>query len=184
MSGQKISTQDVLKVFGVSGVIIASVVFPNLPIAIGAVVKIWKNVNRRDLGIIVRRLQKQDMLSVKENRGKVSIEITDRGKRRLLEYDYQNLEIKVKKRDNKWRLVFFDIPENKKINRDAFRKKLIELGCIRVQDSVFASAYPCKNEIDFLCNFLEISDFVSLVTLDKFERGEELIFKKNINLND
>lgn len=178
MSGQKISTRDVLKVFGSSGVVVASLVFPNLPIAIGAVIKAWREVNKRELGIIVRRLQKQQMLSIKEKGDKVSIEITDKGKRRLLEYDFQNIKIKAKRRDNKWRLIIFDIPENKKINRDAFRKKLLELGCIRIQDSVFVCAYPCKNEVDFLCNFLEISDFVSMVTIDKFERGEELIFKR------
>lgn len=72
----------------------------------------------------------------------------------------------------------FDIPDEKKNARDSFRRKLQQLGCIKLQESIFVSAYPCKKEIDFLCHFLEISDYVSLAVLDKIERGEQLIFKR------
>ena len=88
------------------------------------------------------------------------------------------MELKSKRRDGKWRLIIFDIPEKKKSARDVFRRKLLELGMIRLQDSVFVSAFPCKNEIDFLANFLGISDFITLVSLDGIERGEQLIFKE------
>ena len=130
------------------------------------------------MGRIVKRLEKQEMISMRENGDKIAIEITEKGRKRLLEYDFENIKLKAKRRDGKWRLIIFDIPEDKKIKRDAFRKKLIELNCIRLQDSVFASAFPCKNEIDFLCNYLQISDFVSLIVLEKFERGEKLMFRK------
>lgn len=178
MDEGKITTKDVLKVLAITGVVVASIAIPNLPMALGAAYKQWKNVNRKDLGRIIKRLQKQEMLEIQEDHGKIRFIITERGKRRLLEYDFENLELKTKKRDGKWRLIIFDIPEDKKKNRDAFSKKLRELGCIRLQDSVYASAFPCKNEIDFMCHFLGISDFVTLASLDKIERGEELIFKK------
>lgn len=96
----------------------------------------------------------------------------------MLKYDFDIIALKAKRRDGKWRLIVFDIPESKKVNRDAFRSKLLQLGCIRLQDSVFVSAFPCKDEIDFLCHYLEISDFVTLVSLDRIERGEQLLFKK------
>lgn len=178
MSDKKIITREVLKVIAIGGVLIGSALIPTLPIAAGVVVKAWKDVNKKDLGRIIKRLEKQEMISINEMDGKVSIEITEKGKRRLLEYDIENIELKSTKRDGKWRLIIFDIPEEKKKSRDAFGKKLLQLGFLRLQDSVFVSAYPCKNEIDFLANYLEISDFVTLVTLDKIERGEQLIFKK------
>lgn len=156
----------------------ASALFPNLPIALGSIYKVWKNVNKKDLGRIIKRLEKQEMISIKESDDKISIEITDKGKRRLLEYDFENIELKAKKRDGRWRLVIFDIPEDKKSSREIFRRKLLQLGLTRFQDSVFACAYPCKKEIDFLCHFLGISDYVTLVSLNEIERGEKLIFKK------
>lgn len=177
MNDKRITTQEVLKILAVGSLVFSSMLAPGLPIAVTGVVKAWKNFNRKDIGRIIKRLQKQQMLSIKEIDGKTIIEITDKGKRRLLEYDFENIELKVKKRDGKWRLIIFDIPENKKHSRDVFVRKLKQLNCIRLQDSVYVSAFPCKNEIDFLCNLLEISDFVSVVSLSKIERGEELIFK-------
>src|SRR3989344_5663149 len=129
----KVTTKDVLKVIAVSGVVIGSFVIPALPIAAASAFKIWKNFNRRDVGRILKRLEKQQMISVKEY---------------------------------------------KKSAREVFRRKLKQLDIIQLQKSVFASAFSCKNEIDFLCNFLEISDYVTLVSLNKIERGEQLIFKK------
>ncbi len=176
--GQKITTRDVLMVLGIGAVFVGSIVAPGLPKGVVAAVKAWKFVNRKDLGRIIKRLHKQEMLSIYEGDGKVAISITDKGKRRLLEYNFESLSLKAKRRDGKWRLIIFDIPEGLKRNRDAFAKKLLQIECIKLQDSVYVSAYPCNKEIDFLCHFLEVSDYVTVVILDKFERGEEVIFKK------
>lgn len=178
MSEEKITTRDVLKVIAIGGIVAASLAAPNLPLALGYVYKKWKNFNRRDLGRIIKRLEKQEMISFKEVGNQIRIEITEKGKSRLLEYDFENIQLKSKKIDGKWRLIIFDIPEDKKISRDAFRRKLLQLGFIRLQDSVFVSAYPCKREIDFLCHYLGISDFVTLASVNEIERGEKLIFKK------
>lgn len=185
MNDRKIITREVLKIIAVSGVLIGSALIPTLPMAAGAVIKAWKNINKKDLGRIVKRLEKQQMVSLKERAdGRILITITDRGRKRLLEYNFENLELRHKNRDGKWRLVIFDIPEDKKNTRDVFRRKLLQLDFIRLQDSVFASAYPCKTEIDFLCHYLGISDFVTLVSLNKIERGEQLIWKQYQDFGD
>lgn len=175
---KKIKTLDVLKVLAAGSVIVGTVILPVLPMVLVGAIKLWKDVNKTDLGRIIKRLEKQEMLTINEKEGKTFIEITEKGKKRILEYDFENMKITSKKRDGKWRIIIFDIPEGKKRNRDAFRKKLVQMGCIRLQDSVFVCAFPCKSEIDFLAHYLEISDFVTLATIGKIERGEELIFKK------
>lgn len=175
---KKIKTRDVLKVIAATGIVVGTAAVPSLPMILVGAVKVWKDVNKVDLGRIITRLKKQEMIAIREKDNKTIIEITQKGKRRLLEYDFENIERKAKKRDGKWRLIIFDIPEEKKRNREAFRSKLIQLDCIRLQDSVFVSAFPCKEEIDFLCHYLEISDYVTVAVLDRIERGEELIFRK------
>lgn len=180
----KIVTKDVLQVLGLGALVVTAVALPGLPKALMEIHKSFKNANRKDFGRIIHRLNQQKMLSIKENGDNWIVEITEKGKRRLLEYDFENISLKARKRDNKWRLIIFDIPEHRKGSREVFRKKLNELGFLRLQDSVFVSAFPCRNEIDFLCNFLGISDNVSLIVLDKFERGEELLFKKFPNFED
>lgn len=178
MEKRNLNSHDVLQVLAMGGIVLTSLVIPNLPMALGAVVKAWKHLNRRELGKIIKRLEKQDLIAISENNGKTQIIITDKGKKKLLEYDFENIELNTKKPDGKWRLIIFDIPEHNKRSRDAFRRKLLQLNCIRLQDSVFASAYPIQQEVDFLCHYLGISDFVTLASVDRIERGEKLIFKK------
>lgn len=178
MAEDGITTKDVLKILAVSGIVISSMIVPTAPMAAGAALKIWKKYHRKDLGRIFKRLEKQQMISFKEKDEQTLIEITEKGKRRLLEYDFENISIKKKKIDGKWRLVIFDIPEDKKSSRDSFRRKLLQMEFIRLQDSVFATCYPCKKEIDFLVHYLGISDFITLIKVDQIERGEKLIFKR------
>lgn len=173
-----VKTKDVLKALAVSSLVLSSIAFPGLPKALNTLNKSFKKFNQKNLGRIIKRLEKQEMLSIREHGNQIIIEVTEKGKRRLLEYDFENIEIKAKKRDVKWRLIMFDVPNEKKSSRDAFRRKLLQMGCIMLQESIFVCAFPCKKEVDFLCHFLEISDYVTLVSLDKIERGEQLIFKK------
>ncbi len=174
----KLKTKDVLKIIGVGGLVVASIFSPNLAKAFFEISKDFKDIKKKDLGRIVKRLEKQRMVDFSEVNGQIKIAITDRGKTRLLKYDYDDMTIKKLKVDGKWRLVIFDVPEKRKRDRDAFRRKLLELGFIRLQDSVFAGVYPCKEEIDFLANYLNISDFVTLAVIEKIERGESLNFIK------
>ena len=174
----KILTRDVLGVIGLAGVVIASAALPVLPLALAGAVKVWKDVNRKELSRIVKRLEKQKMISFRENGDKVAIEITEKGKRRLLEYNFEEMTIKSPKKDGKWRLVLFDIPNRKRISRDLFRKKLKQMGFSALQESVFASPYQCKDEVDFLCNYLLISEYVTLLSVNEIERGEKLLIQK------
>jgi DNA-binding transcriptional regulator PaaX len=179
----KIKTRDVLKVVAVGGLVVSVGVCPGIPMALAALVKAWDGVNKSNLGRIITRLEKQEMISFNDMGGKTSITITEKGKRRLLKYDFESIELKRKKRDGSWRLIIFDIPEDQKRNRNAFVKKLREIECVRLQDSVYVSIYPCLNEIDFLCHYLNISDFVTVLTVNKIERGEKLFFQSESDFN-
>ena len=81
---KKIKTLDVLKVLAAGSVIVGTVVIPVLPMILVGAVKLWKDVNKTDLGRIIKRLEKQEMLTIREREGKVSIEITEKGKKRKL----------------------------------------------------------------------------------------------------
>ncbi len=173
----KITSKEVLKIVGVSSIIVSSFVAPGLPSALTKTIKGWKYFNKDHLGKIVKRLNKQELISIREENNQTILKITEKGKLRILQYKFNEIALNRKKSDQKIRLISFDIPERKKKNRDLFVKKLKELGMIKWQESSWVSAYPCKKEIDFLCNYLEISDYVTLLSIDKIERGGQLIFK-------
>ncbi|OGD29854.1 hypothetical protein A2833_01605 [Candidatus Azambacteria bacterium RIFCSPHIGHO2_01_FULL_44_55] len=59
--------------------------------------------------------------------------------------------------DKKWRLVIFDIPEKRKIAREALRCKLKEMNFIKIQHSVWAVPFPCDKEINLIKTVFNLS---------------------------
>lgn len=68
--------------------------------------------------------------------------------------------------DRKVRLVIFDIPDEKRIARNAFRKGLREMGFFQFQKSVLAHPFPCKKEVIDLATQLGIYDYVEICTVE------------------
>ena len=109
----------------------------------------------------LKRLEKQRIVEIREKGDKAIITITEKGKKRLLKYNIDNIKIKIpKKWDKKWRIVSFDIPERQKNAREALRRKLKELDFFPLQKSLFIFPYPCKNEVDFIVEIFQIENFV------------------------
>jgi len=110
-------------------------------------------------------LNRRKLIRIKNIDDKVIIELTEKGKKRKLEYDINNIKIKEHKEwDEKWRMVIFDIPENRKSARDALRRKLKNIGFIQFQRSVWIFPYPCEDEIDFINEYFGIGRYVNMVT--------------------
>lgn len=113
--------------------------------------------------------------------GKGRFTITAKGKARLSKIKLDKIKVvKPGKWDGKWRLLTFDIPEEKTRLRDYFRKRLKEIGFYHFQRSVFVIPYPCKEEIDMMCDDLGIMPNVHLITAERFEGDEDLVKKYNL----
>jgi len=80
--------------------------------------------------------------------GNFILSATELGKQRELRDRVKHLKINPPKQwDGKWRLVMFDIPENRRRARNLFSAKLRELHLYRLQKSVWVCPYACKEEI-------------------------------------
>lgn len=123
----------------------------------------------------LRRLRSRGMVTWQESGGAVKIVLTEKGRRRALQYRAEELRLPRKGRwDGKWRLVFFDIPNSRKTARDALRQRLQELGMYRMQESVFVYPFPCEDEVDFLTELFEVTLFVNIAVVDRFSDEREL----------
>lgn len=110
------------------------------------------------------RLRKQKLIDFKENGKFCKIILTENGKEVFLRFNYEELKIKNPKIwDRNFRVIVFDIPENKKSARDSLREKMKELGCIRFNDSVWVYPYPCQKEIDFIAHYWGIGKYVHFI---------------------
>lgn len=127
-----------------------------------SIVKEWKKINERNLKLAIKNLYRSKLVDYKANNdGTVSIILTDSGRKKILKYDLDKIQIKKPIRwDMMWRVVIFDIPEEERQGRIALAEKLKELGFYPLQKSVFIHPYECKNEIDFIIEIFNLSPYV------------------------
>lgn len=173
----KYSTKDITKavllVAAVGVLVPALVVAPGLGYALKPFIK--RNYYPSRINKTVDRLKKQELISIKhQNDGKISIELSDKGKKKVLTYKLQELKLKQEKWDGWWRIVIFDVPEKKRSARDFLRFKLTELNFYTLQKSVLVTPWDCRDVVDFVKHIYGVGDCVNLILAKKFD-GEEVV---------
>lgn len=129
--------------------------------------KEWQKINERSLRAAIQKLYQSKLIDFKEKSdGTVSMTLTNNGKKKVLQYNLDSIEIKKPKQwDRLWRLIIFDIPEEKRQGRRALAAKLKELGFYPLQKSVFIHPFECQNEIDFIVELFNLKPYVRLLTV-------------------
>lgn len=171
--------KEILKLVGAGAFLAASIAFPTLPMALKPFLtnpqeyEAWKRFNIPYLKRTLKRLEKQKLVEIIEEKNLQIIKITDSGRRRILKFAIDELAIKKPKIwDGKWLLVTYDIPEKLRWQRDIFREYLRAWRFFRIEKSVFLHAYPCQKEIEFLREYLGIGECVNIFIVSKIERDE------------
>jgi DNA-binding transcriptional regulator PaaX len=169
----------ILKGVVLGGVIIAVVALPGM----APVLNLFSGKGKKDRRMFnnaIYRLKKQRMVKMYYKDGKEMIEITEKGKKRLLKYEFDDMKIKKpKKWDGLWRIVIFDIPEKRKKARNAINLKLKELGFYPIQKSTFIFPYECRNEIDFVAEHFFARKYINYIVAKEIDNSNNLkkIFK-------
>lgn len=144
--------------------------------------KIWGKYNQARLRQSIKRMVDRKLLEIKKEGEETEITVTEKGKKLLLRYNFQRMQLeKPKVWDKKWRVVIFDINEGKKVMRDSLRNKIKSLGFYPLQKSVFVTPYPCEKEVAFLRQYFGIGDEVSYFIATNLE--EESFLKKEFKLD-
>lgn len=169
---------SVLKTLVITGMAGSLIIAPNA-VQLGdvALKKLEKRSRARQAAPLLNYLAKQQLVTVTQlPNGMLAATITQKGKKRALQADFDSLSIVKQKRwDAKWRLVMFDVAERKKAARRALSAKLRSLGFYQLQKSVWAHAYPCSVEIELVRQALEIGpEDITLVESDYLNREAEL----------
>ena len=96
----------------------------------------WKEINRRHLWERIREFYEDRLVDFRDNNdGTTTIILTENGRKRVLKYEFENMQIKKPKVwKGDWHIIIYDIPEKNKPAREAFRKKVKELGLLEFQN--------------------------------------------------
>lgn len=174
-----------LAIIAVGGVLTVGALAPNL---IGEITRIQKRRKKQSYDDYQKiwhsfnDLKKQKNLQfVKEKDGYMVYRLSSKGKEKIKKLIFDEFTVKKpEKWDKKWRLVIFDIPETKKKERDALRKKLIKLSFFQCQKSTWIHPFPCLEEVEFLKDQLNIKAFVKLFLVEEMTDGKVLYHFKDL----
>jgi DNA-binding transcriptional regulator PaaX len=128
-------------------------------------VNLWRSFrNRKDhkkerICSAFYQLKRRGCIEIKNRGRQIYISLTEKGKKEAGSLQIDALKIKKPKEwDKKWRILIFDIPQLKKIHREAFRGKLKELGFQPLQKSVWIHPFDCRDEIELLKDFFGLTE--------------------------
>lgn len=112
---------------------------------------------KRAFTMMVKRLLKTGSIEKVIKNGKPYFSLADKN----LQYkrEFSLFSMRHKGWDRRWRLVIFDIPEEKKSIRNNLRQKLYELGFGRLQRSIYISPYDLATD---LAEFLKSQKLLGL----------------------
>lgn len=99
-------------------------------------------------------LKRKGFIMIEKDGHDIKMNLTKKGEKLARKYQIDDMSItQPEKWDKMWRVVIFDIPDSLKIQRNAFRRKLKELGFYSLQKSVWAHPFNCQKEINVLRDF-------------------------------
>lgn len=140
-----------------------------------------KEFEKRKIKNAFERLRRNRLIILKEDNGKFTVEITEKGKRKVKEIEFDHFKIETPAIwDKKWRIVIFDIPNRNNRARDALRDKIKRLDFYQLQKSVWVCPYPCEKEIQFLAELFNVYPYVNIITAENIINDVKL--RKYFNL--
>lgn len=180
--------KDILRLIGVGSAIAATFIVPGIPLLAKPFLAEkrrqeeleWKKYNTWRLRQLLKRLKNQKMVEIIESESGPIVKISDRGKRKLLQYNLEDLQLIHKKWDHKWRIIAYDVDESKKSFRKSFQVVLKKLKFLQLQQSVYLTPFPCEDEIEFLRQIHGIGSEVAILTITGLEN--EQVYKEYFGL--
>jgi len=111
-------------------------------------------------------LQRKGYIKVKTLEGTKGIVLTPKGAERVLQVK-RKLKEKKKRKDGKWIMIIFDIPEKQKKAREYLRDALVDLGYQKLQQSVWVCPYDVYKETEEAVRSYRIIPYVKLFLIEE-----------------
>lgn len=174
-------SKEVLTLLGIGTFLAASVIFPGLPIVAKGIFDIqkdlrwqknqkqWNKYNLWRLRQVIKRLQRAKYVEITEINGVDVVSITEKGKKKLLAYNIDNIRLDETRWDGVWRLIIYDVVRTKRANSEAFRRSLLKLHLLKLQKSVYLTPFKCENKIEYLRQIYDIGNEVQILKVGKLE---------------
>jgi phenylacetic acid degradation operon negative regulatory protein len=131
---------------------------------IGSLIRLLKEFghNEQVVRVSVSRMMKNGLLQSEKKGNKSYYSLTPRGVSRVDEAARRIYKLTSHEWDKKWRVIMYNIPEEKRQIRDELRKELMWIGFGSLSNGCWVSPNNFKKEINLLISKYEIEEYVHL----------------------
>lgn len=131
---------------------------------IGSLIQLLKvfGHNEQAVRVAVSRMMKQGLLQSERKGNKSYYQLTDSGVSQFDEAARRIYKLHPLEWDRKWRVIMYNIPEEKRQVRDELRKELQWSGFGNLSNGCWISPNNFKNEVNLLISKYQIEEYVHL----------------------
>ncbi len=115
---------------------------------------------------LIYHLKKSNFIRAKNLENKEGMLLTKEGIGKALRAGFV-LDAKNKRKDGKWTMVIFDVPEKYKKSRDRLRSILQSLGFELFQKSVWVTPYDVSKKLEMALQMHALDDFVKIFLIEE-----------------
>ncbi len=124
----------------------------------------------------ISRLKRLGLINIYLEGNERYVELTPKGFEKITWEKFNQLKVeRPEKWDGLFRIVMFDIPQEKSDLRDLLRRKLLKIGFRLIQKSVFAYPFECKKEIEQISYHFSVSRYLKYMIAEIIEGEDEII---------
>jgi phenylacetic acid degradation operon negative regulatory protein len=183
MGRSAITARDILlTLLGAEGEITIPEKAPNMAMLFAPLLK--GQHTKPQLTRAVYRLRKIKLITVRRQDHHTRINLTAEGRTLALKYALDAIELDRPYRwDGTWQMVMFDIPNAKRVARNAFRTRIKRLGLVPLQESVWVTPFPCREEIRFIAQMLNLKEHIKTMTVSSLDEQDVARLKQMFGLH-
>ncbi len=122
--------------------------------------------NRKQFFQFINYLKRKGYIEIANLKEKQCILLTPRGENKVLKLRFK-LTNKKKRKDKKWIMIMYDIPEKKRRNRGLLREVLQSLEYQRLQKSIWVSPYDVLKETKKAIVEYSLDSYVNIFLIEK-----------------
>ncbi len=127
--------------------------------------KYKKEKGAKNFSKLIYYLKTKGYIKIKGLEGKPAVILTKEGVSRALRASFK-LDRK-KRKDGKWIMLIFDIPQNHKKSRNLLRSVLYNLGYKMFQQSVWITPYDVSEKTEKLLQMYSLDKYVKIFLIEK-----------------
>ncbi len=124
--------------------------------------------NKQKFSQLIYRLKKNGYIKIKNLEQNEGVMLTKRGAEKVLKVKLKT-ERKKRRSDEKWQMIIFDIPEEKRFLRDLLREKLRLLEYKMLQQSIWVCPYNVQKETELILRKHSLDLYVKLFLIKEIE---------------